>query len=123
MTAEDLIELARLKSERHLLAIASRWWLKEVVTDVLLARHFPSVSRRIVNNPGAKVSAAGFAILVAQAEADPELAVETGLRVDLPPGLRNLLLHAAWLSWRRRASSTKARCGTLRNSEDMKKPL
>ena len=95
LTAEDLVEVARLKSERHLLAIASRWWLKEVVTDVLLARHYPSVSRRIVNNPGAKVSAAGFAVIVAQAESDPELAVETGIRVDLPPKLRDQLLRKA----------------------------
>lgn len=95
LTAEDLIEVARLKSEKHLLAIASRWWLKEVVTDVLLARRYPSVSRRIVSNPGAKVSAAGFAIVVAQAEADRELAVETGLRADLPPELRTELLRRA----------------------------
>ena len=95
LNEEDLIEIARLKSEKHLLAIASRWWLKEVVTDVLLARRYPSVSRRIVSNPGAKVSPAGFAIVIAQAEADPELAVETGLRVDLPPGLRTELLRRA----------------------------
>jgi hypothetical protein len=31
----------------------------------------------------------------AQAEADPELAVETGLRADLPPKLRDQLLHEA----------------------------
>ena len=95
LTVEDLVEVARLKSEQHLLAIASRWWLKEVVTDVLLARHYPSVSRRIINNPGASVSAAGFAIVLAQADADPELAVETGLRVDLPPQLRDQLLRKA----------------------------
>src|SRR5579859_7569202 len=58
LSADDLVELARSKSEQHLLAIAGRWWLKEVVTDVLLARDYPSVSRRIVNNPGARVSAA-----------------------------------------------------------------
>jgi uncharacterized protein (DUF2336 family) len=106
LTAEDLVEVARLKSERHLLAIASRWWLKEVVTDVLLARHYPSVSRRIINNPGAKVSAAGFAIVVAQAEADPELAVETGLRVDLPPKLRDQLLRKATETVRSRLLSS-----------------
>ena len=106
LTAEDLVEVARLKSERHLLAIASRWWLKEVVTDVLLARHYPSVSRRIVNNPGAKVSAAGFAIVVAQAEADPELAVETGLRIDLPPNLRDQLLRKATETVRSRLLSS-----------------
>jgi uncharacterized protein (DUF2336 family) len=69
--------------------------LKEVVTDALLARRYPSVSRRIVSNPGARISASGFAIVVAQAESDPELAVETGIRVDLPPTLRDQLLRNA----------------------------
>jgi uncharacterized protein (DUF2336 family) len=95
LNTEDLVEIAETKGEQHLLAISGRWWLKEVVTDALLARHYPSVSRRIVRNPGARVSAAGFAIVVAQAESDPELAVETGIRVDLPSGLRNRLLRAA----------------------------
>src|ERR1700690_1670532 len=35
LSAEDLIEVARSKSEQHLLAIAGRWWLTEVVTDTL----------------------------------------------------------------------------------------
>jgi hypothetical protein len=72
LSAEDLVEVAETKGEQHLLAIAGRWWLKEVVTDALLARRYPSVSRRIVNNPGARVSAGGFAIIVAQTESDPE---------------------------------------------------
>ncbi len=95
LTPEDLVEVAQTKGEQHLLAIAGRWWLKEVVTDALLARHYPSVSRRIVNNPGARVSASGFAIILAQAESDPDLAVETGIRVDLPPALRDQLLRKA----------------------------
>jgi uncharacterized protein (DUF2336 family) len=95
LSTEDLVELAETKSEPHLLAISGRWWLQEVVTDVLLARRYPTVSRRIINNPGARVSAAGFAIVVAQAESDPELAVETGIRVDLPSELRRRLLSNA----------------------------
>jgi len=95
LSPEDLIEVAETKGEQHLLAIAGRWWLKEVVTDALLARRYPSVSRRIVGNPGARVSAAGFAIIVAQAESDPELAVDTGVRVDLPAELRRQLLRSA----------------------------
>lgn len=95
LSPEDLVDLAKTKSEPHLLAISGRWWLTEIVTDALLARHYPSVSRRIVKNPGARVSAAGFAIVVAQAEADPELAVETGIRVDLPSELRHQLLRRA----------------------------
>jgi hypothetical protein len=61
----------------------------------LLARRYPTVSRRIISNPGARVSAAGFAIVLAQAQSDPELAVETGIRVDLPSELRQQLLHNA----------------------------
>src|ERR1019366_3630184 len=95
LSSEDLVEIAETKGEQHLLAISGRWWLKEVVTDALLARRYPTVSRRIVNNPGARVSAGGFAIVVAQAESDPELAVETGIRVDLPSGLRQKLLQDA----------------------------
>ncbi len=65
LTPEDLVELAQTKGEKHLLAISGRWWLTEVVTDALLARHYPSVSRRVVSNPGARVSASGFAIVLA----------------------------------------------------------
>src|SRR5439155_15993598 len=92
---DDLVEIAQTGGEQHLLAISGRWWLKEVVTDALLSRRFHSVSRRIVGNPGARVSADGFAIIVAQAETNPELAVEAGIRVDLPPKLRQQLLNNA----------------------------
>jgi uncharacterized protein (DUF2336 family) len=95
LSAEDLVEIAETKGEPHLLAISGRWWLKEVVTDALLARRYPTVSRRLINNPGARVSAAGFTIVLAQAESDPELAVATGIRVDLPSPLRQQLLRSA----------------------------
>jgi len=95
LTSEDLVEIAEAKGEPHLLAIASRWWLKEVVTDALLARRYPTVNRRIISNPGARVSAAGFAMVLTQVEADPELAVEAGIRVDLPLELRQKLLRNA----------------------------
>ena len=95
LTPEDLVELAQTKGEQHLLAISGRWWLTEIVTDALLKRHYPSVSRRLVGNPGARMSAKGYAIVLAQAEADPDLAVETGIRVDLPADLRQQLLRSA----------------------------
>ena len=95
LSPDDLVEIAKTKGEPHLLAVAGRWWLKEVVTDALLARRFQSVSRRIVANPGAKVSPDGFAVILAQAEYDPELAVATGIRADLPAELRHQLLHDA----------------------------
>ena len=95
LTSDDLIELAKTKGEKHLLAISARWWLQQVVTDALLARRFPSVSRRLVDNPGARVSATGFAIVIAQAASDPELAIATGIRADLPSELRSILLRQA----------------------------
>jgi uncharacterized protein (DUF2336 family) len=95
LSTKDLVEIAQTRSEKHLLAIAARWWLHEVVTDSLLARRFPSVSRRLVDNPGARVSAAGFTTIVAQAASDPELAIATGIRSDLPPALRAQLLRNA----------------------------
>ena len=96
LKSDDLVEIAKMKGEKHLIAIAGRWWLQEVVTDSLLTRRFPSVSRRLVTNPGARISAAGFAMIVAQAAtADPELAVVTGIRADLPAGLRARLLKSA----------------------------
>ncbi|MBR0851178.1 DUF2336 domain-containing protein [Bradyrhizobium diazoefficiens] len=91
----ELVKIAKSKGEPHLLAVAGRWWLKEVVTDALLARRYPSVSRRLAANPGARVSGNGFAIIVKQAESDPELAVSVGVRVDLPSELRRQLLRSA----------------------------
>ncbi|MDD1536613.1 MULTISPECIES: DUF2336 domain-containing protein [unclassified Bradyrhizobium] len=91
----ELVKIASAKGEPHLLAIAGRWWLKEIVTDALLARRYPSVSRKLAANPGARVSGSGFALMVSQAEADPELAVSVGVRVDLPSELRRRLLRSA----------------------------
>jgi len=105
LDTEDLVEIAKTKGEPHLLAISGRWWLKEVVTDALLSRRYPKVSHRIINNPGARVSAAGFVIVLAQAQSNPELAVETGIRVDLPMGLRQQLLLNATAAVRSRLLS------------------
>lgn len=92
---EELVDLAKSMGEGHLLAISSRWWLREVVTNELLARHYPSVSRRLIENPGARISTTGFAIVIAQAVTDPELAVSAGIRVDLPSDMRDVLLRQA----------------------------
>src|SRR6201985_817108 len=95
LSNDDLVEIAPIGGEKHLIEIAARCWLQEIVTDALLARRFPSVSRRLVDNPGAKMSPAGFAMIVAQAIGDGELAVATGIRADLPRELRTKLLRGA----------------------------
>jgi len=95
LSNEDLIEIAKAKGEKHLIAIAGRWWLQEAVTEALLSRSYASVSRKLVSNPGARVSAAGFVVILAQAKSDPELAIATGIRADLPHELRRQLLRSA----------------------------
>ncbi|GLH75448.1 hypothetical protein SSBR45G_03560 [Bradyrhizobium sp. SSBR45G] len=95
LSAEDLVEIAGSRSEKHLIAVAGRWWLQEIVTDALLVRRYPSVSRKLMKNPGARISAAGFSIILAQAMGDPELAIATGIRADLPAALRRTLLQSA----------------------------
>ncbi|MGC2776517.1 MAG: DUF2336 domain-containing protein [Bradyrhizobium sp.] len=95
LSAEDLVEIAQTRGEKHLIAIAGRWWLQEIVTDALLARRYPSVSRKLMKNPGARVSPAGFAVIVAQAAGDAELTIAAGIRADLPAALRRTLLQDA----------------------------
>ena len=83
LSADDLVELAQTKGEQHLLGDLRALVADRDRHDALLKRHYPSVSRRLVTNPGARMSASGYAIVLKQAESDPELAVETGIRVDL----------------------------------------
>src|SRR5262249_41803851 len=103
--SDDLVEIARSRGGKHLIAVAGRWWLQEIVTDALLARRFPAVSRRLVDNPGAKLSPAGFAMIVGQAVGDSALAVATGIRADLPRELRTKLLRGATEAGRTRLLS------------------
>src|SRR5438093_249049 len=94
-SATKRLETARRVTELFLASAGSFNSEQVELFDTVLARRYPSVSRRIVGNPGARVSADSFAIIVAQAETNPELAVEAGIRVDLPSELRRRLLSSA----------------------------
>jgi uncharacterized protein (DUF2336 family) len=95
LSASDLIEVAKTKSQGHLLAISGRNQLEETVTDVLLIHGSHEVASRLAANSGARFSATGFETLVKAGEADPTLAEKIGLRLDLPLRLlRELLLKA-----------------------------
>jgi uncharacterized protein (DUF2336 family) len=56
----DLAEIAASRGQGHLLAIAGRKALGEVLTDILLARGDSNVFRELANNGSARLSAAGF---------------------------------------------------------------
>lgn len=95
LTTDDLIEVAKTKGQRHLLAISGRAQLEETVTDVLLDRGNQKVVNRLASNPGARFSELGFETLVKAGETDAALAEKVGLRLDLPLRLlRELLLKA-----------------------------
>jgi uncharacterized protein (DUF2336 family) len=95
LTEIDLIEFARDKGQEHLLAMCGRSYLSEAVTDVLVDRGNSDVARKVTVNDGARFSEAGFANLVARAEADDELAEKVGKRIDIPPHLFQKLVERA----------------------------
>jgi uncharacterized protein (DUF2336 family) len=91
----DLIEIARTRSQEHLLAICGRAQVGEALTDVLVERGNDEVAQKIAGNDGAAFSDMGFASLVARAENDDLLAETVGRRVDIPPYLfQKLVTHA-----------------------------
>jgi uncharacterized protein (DUF2336 family) len=95
LTSGDLVEIAREKSQDHLLAISERSEIDEAVTDVLVDRGNSEVARKVAVNSGARFSQNGFATLVKRAEKDDVLAEATGRRADIPPQMYAQLLAKA----------------------------
>jgi uncharacterized protein (DUF2336 family) len=95
LTSDDLIDIARRKSQDHLLAISGRSEIDEAVTDVLVDRGNAEVARKVAVNAGARFSQNGFATLVKRAEKDDVLAEATGQRADIPPALFEQLVAKA----------------------------
>ena len=95
LSTDDLIEIARTKSQGHLLAISGRARLEEAVTDQLLSRGDREVRHTLARNGGARFSEAGFTALVDGTETDESLAKAVGLRLDLPVSVLRALLSKA----------------------------
>jgi uncharacterized protein (DUF2336 family) len=68
VTELDLVEIAKVKSQAHLLAISGRTHLDESVTDVLVDRGNQEVFNRLAGNSGACLSHAGMATLATRRE-------------------------------------------------------
>jgi uncharacterized protein (DUF2336 family) len=79
-----LIETAKSKSQRHLLAISRRKSLAKTVTDVLVERGGREVALSVAQNAGASFSEAGYVRLVKRCDDDDELARAVGARPDIP---------------------------------------
>jgi uncharacterized protein (DUF2336 family) len=91
----DLANIARQKSQLHLLAICARNGPGQAITDILIRRGSREVLHRLAANPSAGISDEGFGMLVERAGADGELAAKLAGRADFPPRIfQELLLHA-----------------------------
>ncbi|NOJ47299.1 DUF2336 domain-containing protein [Bradyrhizobium archetypum] len=96
LSEEDLLEIARSRSQQHLLAISDRKALNEALTDALMRFGDVNVSNALARNTGARFSECGYATLVGRAERDEDLAEKLGLRLDIPGNLlRELIVKVA----------------------------
>jgi uncharacterized protein (DUF2336 family) len=95
LTTSDLVDIARTKSQAHLLAISGRSRIEEAVTDQLLTRGDREVAHKLATNAGARFSDSGFKTLVDRAETDETLAKSVGVRLDLPLSILQALLSKA----------------------------
>jgi uncharacterized protein (DUF2336 family) len=84
LSEDDLIEIARTRSEKHLGAIAGRSAVSHDLTDALLMRGDAGICCILARNPGAQFSVAGFATLVDMALRDDDVAYALVQRPDLP---------------------------------------
>ncbi|WP_157787912.1 DUF2336 domain-containing protein [Bradyrhizobium elkanii] len=80
----DLIDIAWMRAEGHLCAIAGRKAVNAELTDILLLRGDCSVLRVLARNPGADLTSAGLAMMVDAAERDDDIADGLISRKDLP---------------------------------------
>jgi Uncharacterised protein conserved in bacteria (DUF2336) len=83
LAERDLLEAARTKSQRHLLAIARRRSLSEAVTDILIERGDRDVVRSLVRHSGARFSKTGLHRLVDRSRIDNGLVTELESRLDI----------------------------------------
>jgi hypothetical protein len=92
LSEKDLVEIARTRSQQHLLAICDRKELNETLTDALMRFGDVGVSNALARNAGASFSECGYATLVGRAERDEALAEKLGLRLDIPGSLLRELI-------------------------------
>jgi uncharacterized protein (DUF2336 family) len=84
LSDSDLAVNASIQSQGHLHAIAHRRSISEVITEILIERGEPSVVRTVAKNAGARFSDGSFRELVARAGDDAQLALNVGMRLDIP---------------------------------------
>jgi uncharacterized protein (DUF2336 family) len=95
LTQTDLGDVARRKSQSHLLAISGRTDIGEIVTELLARRGNQQVARKLAENHHAKISEATFHTLAKRAQRDGALAEKVASRSDIPARVfRDLVMRA-----------------------------
>ena len=94
LTDENLVAIAKVKSQDHLWAIAGRKRISEIVTDVLVERGNVDVVRKVAGNPGAIFSELGFVKVIHIARGNEALAIALASRKDVPLELQPFLQMA-----------------------------
>lgn len=95
LTENDLVDIAKSRSQGHLQAISGRATLSEGLTDVLIKRGNREVIHTLAANSGACFSALGYNSIAKKAVHDGSLAEKLSVRVDVPLAvLRQLLARA-----------------------------
>ena len=93
--AKTLVANARTKSQAHLLAIAKRSFVPDVVTDELVTRGNREVVHSVATNNGARISDFGFLHMIRRCEGDSILAEHLGLRKEIPRHMFHQLIAKA----------------------------
>jgi uncharacterized protein (DUF2336 family) len=91
---DTLVEIAKTKGHDHLAAIANRASLSAPVTDVLVERGGPELTRKIIANDKARISEMGFCKIINDASRDKDLAAAIAKRTDIPAELEPFLKQA-----------------------------
>ena len=86
-----LVDIAKGKGQKHLLAIAARVRINSVITDALIGRGFTDVVRKVVANEGAELSENTFVRLINDCNRDKSLAKQISQRKDIPEELQPFL--------------------------------
>jgi uncharacterized protein (DUF2336 family) len=88
---DSLAEIAADAPRDRLPLLAARPQISESLTDILVDRGDGEIARKVVGNPGARVSELGFVKLINRAKTDRALADTIAERADLPPELEPFL--------------------------------
>jgi uncharacterized protein (DUF2336 family) len=93
---DTLTHCITINGQEHLLAIATRNKLSEIVSDQLVTKGDNKVLHTLASNPGAAISDLGFGILVKKSADDDWLSERVARRVDIPEHhLRELVSKAS----------------------------